>query len=236
MPTALGGGGCEPFSQQFQTANDWMHSNSLQYEPYDGSIIISLRHHDVVLKVNFANGSGDGHIIWELGNPDEHGGIIGGPGGAPLPTFTLTTNGAGGPDLGYPWFSHQHDAGFAMRGKLVNGSRIVYDLGRWQHTPSVLQSERRQPLPIAVNRRAELDRQFEHQWRFVGLLLRPRQLTTVAERRHLLRVPESTWDRTQQMTETVEIDKNSNFVFGMNVTVDNYRSLRMQDLYTAINP
>src|SRR5262249_53762159 len=115
----------------------WLHSNALQYEPYDGSIIISSRHQDAVWKVNFANGSGDGHIIWELGNPNDpgvknpSGGIIGGPGGTPLPTFTLTTNGDGGFDLVYPWFSHNHDPAIAYRGKLVSGSRIftIFDDG-----------------------------------------------------------------------------------------------------------
>ena len=56
-----------------------MHSNALQYEPYDGSIILSSRHQDQCIKVDFDNGTGDGHIIWELGNPDEPGGLIGGP-------------------------------------------------------------------------------------------------------------------------------------------------------------
>ena len=49
-------------------ANDWLHSNSEQYTSYDGNIIISMRHQDAVFKVNFAKGTGDGHIIWKLGN------------------------------------------------------------------------------------------------------------------------------------------------------------------------
>ena len=37
-------------------------------------------------------------------------------------------------------------------------------------------------------------------------------------------------------TNTVETDANSNFIFSFNASSENYRSWRMQDLYTTINP
>ena len=37
-------------------------------------------------------------------------------------------------------------------------------------------------------------------------------------------------------TNTVETDENSNFIFSFNASSINYRSWRMQDLYTAVNP
>ena len=46
---------------------DWTHSNALVYSKDDGNIIISMRHQSWLLKLNYANGQGDGSIIWHLG-------------------------------------------------------------------------------------------------------------------------------------------------------------------------
>ena len=232
-----GGGGCEPFSNQFTFAYDWQHSNALQYEPYDGSIIISSRHQDAVYKVNFNNGTGDGHIIWELGNPNEKNGLIGGPGGAPLPTFTLTTNGAGGPDLGYPWFSHQHDPAFANRGKLVNGSRIftIFDDGNTRQAFFNQNADSRcQELSIdETNLTANLNINGDEMGYSFALgesqLLRNGSISCDSGYVNMGQGP-------QPPTNTVETDENSNFIFSFNASSINYRSWRMQDLYTAINP
>ncbi len=109
--------GCQPFNPQFSLANDWLHSNSLQYNWWDGNIMISQRHQDWLLKVKFSNGSGDGRIIWYLG------------GNIPSsfqPQFSLTTNGTIGQyELLYPWFSHQHEVEFELGGALINGVRIL---------------------------------------------------------------------------------------------------------------
>jgi arylsulfate sulfotransferase len=229
-----GGGGCEPFSQQFQTANDWMHSNSLQYEAYDGSIILSSRHQDAVFKVNFANGSGDGHIIWELGNPNEPGdGLMGGPGGAPLPTFTLTTNGAGGPDLGYPWFSHQHDPGFALGGQLFDGSRLltVFDDGNTRKAFYNNNADSRcQLLAIdETNMTANLNINGD-----------ATNYSFALGSSQLLRTGGLACDsgiiNMQDNTLSLEVDENGNFVYGLSANEGSYRSFRIQDMYTPVNP
>ncbi len=46
---------------------DWTHTNAIIYSPDDGNILVSLRHQNWVVKVNYANGTGDGSIIWHLG-------------------------------------------------------------------------------------------------------------------------------------------------------------------------
>ena len=46
---------------------DWTHTNAILYSPDDGQLLISVRHQNWVLKVNYANGTGDGHILWHLG-------------------------------------------------------------------------------------------------------------------------------------------------------------------------
>lgn len=106
------GGGCTP-QYLALSANDWTHSNSVQLTP-DGDFLVSVRHQDWLLKIHYANGSGDGHIVWRLGRDGDF-------------TFLDDTADA------WPWFSHQHDASidWADPGRL-----LVYDNGntRWSET------------------------------------------------------------------------------------------------------
>jgi arylsulfate sulfotransferase len=46
---------------------DWTHTNAIVYSPDDGNILVSMRHQNWVVKVNYANGTGDGSVIWHLG-------------------------------------------------------------------------------------------------------------------------------------------------------------------------
>lgn len=46
---------------------DWTHSNAIIYSRDDGNIILSVRHQNWLLKINYNNGQGDGSIIWHLG-------------------------------------------------------------------------------------------------------------------------------------------------------------------------
>lgn len=85
-------------------ANDWVHANSLNYVPADGSLILSSRHQDLIYKIDYGSGQGTGNVIWRLG--------LGGD-------FTVT-----GTEDPYPWFSHQHQAEFQPGGLLT-----VYDNG-----------------------------------------------------------------------------------------------------------
>ena len=105
------GGGCPPFSLT-ATANDWTHSNALQITP-EGNILISVRHQDWVLKLDFSDGLGDGHIIWRLGKGGD---------------FRLDGT---DPHL---WFSHQHDSNIEMADStrlalFDNGNTRVADTG-----------------------------------------------------------------------------------------------------------
>jgi hypothetical protein len=89
-------------------ANDWLHANSLYYDQ-DGNIIISLRHQDWVIKIAYENGTGDGHIVWHLGNQGD---------------FALI-NPLG---LQSPWFSHQHDVE-----RQSNGQLSLFDNANTRH-------------------------------------------------------------------------------------------------------
>ncbi len=83
----VAGGGCPPFYLA-EKANDWTHANSVRKTP-EGNLILSIRHLDLVIKINYGNGRGNGDILWRLGKDGD---------------FTV------GSDAAEPWFSHQHDA------------------------------------------------------------------------------------------------------------------------------
>jgi hypothetical protein len=46
---------------------DWTHTNDILYSPDDGNILVSMRHQNWVVKVNYQNGTGTGAILWHLG-------------------------------------------------------------------------------------------------------------------------------------------------------------------------
>ncbi len=85
------------------TPIDWLHANSVSWSPEDGDLVVSLRSQDWVIKIDYANGAGNGHVVWKLG-----------AGG----NFTALAN---TPD---PWFSHQHDVRF-----INDTTLLVFDDG-----------------------------------------------------------------------------------------------------------
>jgi len=95
------GPGCPPLFRG-ATANDWLHANSIDYVPEDGNLLLSLRHQDWVVKVDYRDGLGSGDVIWRLGREGD---------------FTLV----GGDES--DWFSHQHDA------ELAGDLLTLYDNG-----------------------------------------------------------------------------------------------------------
>lgn len=101
---STGQGGCPPLTPPNTIANDWLHGNSAELAP-DGSILMSLRHQDWLLKIDYNNGTGTGNILWRMGVDGD---------------FTV----AGTTDP-YPWFSHQHDAEWDFRGPYLS----VFDNG-----------------------------------------------------------------------------------------------------------
>ncbi|MEO0422133.1 MAG: aryl-sulfate sulfotransferase [Pseudomonadota bacterium] len=85
-------------------ANDWLHSNALGYRESDGTIVMSIRHLDWMMGIDYADGQGTGAVKWNLGKDGD---------------FTLTDG--VDPDL---WQSHQHDNNF-----IGDNQMLVYDNG-----------------------------------------------------------------------------------------------------------
>jgi arylsulfate sulfotransferase len=46
---------------------DWTHTNAVIYSKDDGNILVSMRNQNWIVKVNYANGTGDGSVLWHLG-------------------------------------------------------------------------------------------------------------------------------------------------------------------------
>lgn len=46
---------------------DWTHSNTVVYSPADHSLIVSMRHQNWVIKIDYNDGKGTGDILWKLG-------------------------------------------------------------------------------------------------------------------------------------------------------------------------
>ncbi len=79
-------------------AFDWLHLNAVSLSPGDGNLVLSLRHQDWVIKIDYRNGAGDGHVVWRLGAGGD---------------FAVNSTDAS------PWFSHQHNAHYVDDHTLV---------------------------------------------------------------------------------------------------------------------
>ena len=109
-----GAGGCPPIILTAGTAQDWLHGNALYFTPSDGSVLFSMRHQDWVIKIDYGNGSGSKNILWTLGKDGD---------------FTINSSDP------YPWFSHQHDAGFVKDGTTT---LALFDNGNTRVSPPPL--------------------------------------------------------------------------------------------------
>jgi hypothetical protein len=116
--------GCCPIKLASQ-ANDWVHANSLAYDPADGNLIVSLRSQDWVVKISYKDGTGDGHIVWTLGN----GGNI----------QMINT-----PGVTSPWFSHQHDV--EITSSQFPKQLVLFDNGNTRHATDPSATSRGQVL------------------------------------------------------------------------------------------
>jgi arylsulfate sulfotransferase len=96
---------------------DWTHTNAIVYSKDDGDIIVSMRHQNWIIKVNYADGAGDGTILWRLGEGGD---------------FTLK-NGTDPTDWQYaqhaPSFFSANTAGVFSLGAMDNGDDRMFPAG-----------------------------------------------------------------------------------------------------------
>jgi arylsulfate sulfotransferase len=125
-------GGCCPVKLA-PVANDWLHGNSLAYDSTDGNLIMSLRSQDWIVKINYANGTGDGSLVWTLGYEADLTGS---------PYFKMLDT----PKVPSPWFSHQHDVEVWVN---ENPKQLtLFDNGNTRHATNPNADSRGQALII----------------------------------------------------------------------------------------
>jgi hypothetical protein len=81
-----------------------------------------MRSQDWVIKIDYADGTGDGHVIWRLGRGGD---------------FAINS-----PDP-FPWFSHQHDARY-----INNSTLVLFDDGNIRHSKHPQANSRGQELVL----------------------------------------------------------------------------------------
>ena len=93
---------------------DWTHTNAVIYSSDDGNLIVSMRHQNWLVKVDYNNGSGAGDIIWRLGYQGD---------------FTLV----GGSDP-VDWFYAQHGPSFVTTNTTGKFTLTLFDNGNDRHS------------------------------------------------------------------------------------------------------
>jgi arylsulfate sulfotransferase len=198
---APSGAGCAPFSQA-PTANDWLHGNALQLTA-DGNILYSSRHQDWIMKIDYENGTGDGHVIWRMG--------VGGD-------FSITSSDA------YPWFSHQHDPNFDRSDPTI---LYVFDNGNTRQALDPTAHSRGQAYQIdeqGFTATPLLNVDLGDFSMAVGSAAR---LPNGNYHFDLGFIPESYG----QLSRTVEVDPSGNIVFEIQAPTAFYRTFRLSSLY-----
>jgi hypothetical protein len=115
--------------------NDWTHGNSVDETP-DGALLYSARHQDWLIKIDYQGGAGNGDVIWRLGKDGD---------------FTFDSADP------YPWFSHQHGAGYEPGARSTialfdNGNtRRSVDPRALSRGQAVLLDEKRRTASLALN-------------------------------------------------------------------------------------
>jgi arylsulfate sulfotransferase len=95
---------------------DWTHSNAIAYSQDDGNFLISIRHQNWIVKVDYRDGGGTGDILWKLGQGGD---------------FKL--EGATDPT---DWFYAQHDVNFVSPNTTGSFQLAIMDNGDDRLFPS----------------------------------------------------------------------------------------------------
>jgi len=95
---------------------DWTHSNAVLYSPDDGDLLLSMRHQNWIIKIDYKDGLGTGDIVWHLGEGGD---------------FTLQ-NGTDPTD----WFYAQHGPSLVTPNTSGTFSLAVFDNGNDREFPA----------------------------------------------------------------------------------------------------
>jgi arylsulfate sulfotransferase len=93
---------------------DWTHTNAVLYSPDDGNLIISIRHQNWLVKIDYANGAGAGDILWHLGYQGD---------------FTLMNADGTADTNATDWFFAQHGPSFVSTNTTGKFTMVLFDNG-----------------------------------------------------------------------------------------------------------
>jgi hypothetical protein len=93
---------------------DWTHTNAVLYSPDDGNLIISMRHQNWLVKIDYNNGVGTGDILWHLGFQGD---------------FTLLNADGSADANATDWFFAQHGPSFVSTNTSGQFSLVLFDNG-----------------------------------------------------------------------------------------------------------
>ncbi len=198
---------CPPFYLT-PIANDWLHGNALQLTP-DGHILYSSRHQDWVIKIDYANGSGSGNILWRMGIDGDFQNVSSEPN---------------------PWFSHQHDPNF----ELNNSTLLVFDDGNLRAANDPNAHSRGQAFKVDETKRTVTPILNVDLGLYSGALGTAELLPDGNyhfDAGFLLSTDAN--GNSLEAARSVEIDPSGQMVFGVQFNTLEYRTFRMPDLYTA---
>ncbi len=168
----------------------------------DGNLLYSSRQQDWVIKIDYEDGAGNGAILWRLGLDGD---------------FQIVSNDPS------PWFSHQHDPDF-LPGD--DNTLTVYDDGDLRHAVDPSANSRGQVLEIDEQARtATLTLNVD--LGFYSFALGEAQRLDNGDYQF-----GGGWFLPSNTTATFESDPNGNIVYTLDVAGPEYRTYRMQDLYT----
>ena len=108
---------------------DWTHTNAAVYSKDDGNLLVSMRHQNWIVKVDYADGVGTGNILWRLGYQGD---------------FALE----GGTDP-TDWFSGQHWPNFTTANTTGTFGLAVMDNGDFRTYPSTSTCATTSPEPAS---------------------------------------------------------------------------------------
>jgi arylsulfate sulfotransferase len=197
---------------------DWTHSNALVYSA-DGNLLLSMRAQSWVLKLDYANGTGSGDVLWKLGEDGD---------------FTL----AGGDPS--QWFYGQHYPN-VLNSDGVQSTMAVYDDGNFRLNASGVACGSSPTAPACYSRAAIF--QFDESTRMAKLLWQDLpgffsfwggSIGTLSNGNVEFANSQPTSDASSQIME-VTPTTDPQTVWQMNITGENaYRGYRIPSLYPAI--
>ncbi|HEV7223392.1 MAG TPA: aryl-sulfate sulfotransferase [Pirellulales bacterium] len=185
-------------------AVDWLHLNAVSWSPADQNLVLSIRHQDWVVKIDYRNGEGDGHILWRLGKDGD---------------FTVNSSDPN------PWFSHQHNAHF-----VDDTTMVLFDNGNTRHAGDPNAHSRgqvwkldEQTMTATLLLNADLGR-------YSGALGAAQKL---ANGDYSFTLGENGPEPPRPPANTVEVTPGGTVVYNLQLNTPEYRAFRISTLYAG---